>query len=214
MSNPLLCLFRHDSCYSSVIQNGKSCVLEIFKAVPPGTVFTKLMKTYIIFLRGINVGGRNLLPMKALVALLEKKGFKDVKTYIQSGNIILRNESRPETDVSSLIESEFKFKPETLTLEKSELDTAIKLNPYSATENKLIHFWFCKKPPHPDIGKLKAFALESEAYQLIQNVFYLHAPNGIGRSKLAAKVETCLGVPTTTRNLNTVLKVQKIAQNL
>ena len=65
------------------------------------------MSTYIVLLRGINLGGNNLLPMKELKVLLENSGFEKVRIYIQSGNIILNYSKNPENDISSLINSKF-----------------------------------------------------------------------------------------------------------
>ena len=62
----------------------------------------------------------------------------------------------------------------------------------------------------PDLETLRGLQLPSEKYELRGEVFYLHAPDGIGRSKLAAKVERCLGVPATGRNYRTVAKLAEL----
>lgn len=62
-------------------------------------------------------------------------------------------------------------------------------------------------PTSPDLEKLMALKSPREDFRLIQQVFYLYAPDGIGRSKLAEKVEKNLGVPATARNWNTVSKL-------
>jgi len=58
------------------------------------------MKTYVLLFRGINVGGRNILPMKELVELLEKYEYEQVRTYIQSGNVVLKGVNRPGKNIS------------------------------------------------------------------------------------------------------------------
>jgi len=171
------------------------------------------MNSYIAFFRGINVGGKNIIPMKGLVELLESHGFENVKTYIQSGNVIFQGAKKPDLEVLSAIESEYGFKPEVLFLQKSEFLRAIKNGPFNAKEGKTSHFYFCKTKPRLDQVKLKKYAAESETYQLAGNVFYLHAPDGIGRSKLVANIEQCLGVVATGRNLNTVNKVLDMVQS-
>ncbi|MDB6062428.1 MAG: hypothetical protein JWM78_2531 [Verrucomicrobiaceae bacterium] len=171
------------------------------------------MKTYIALLKSINVGGKNLLPMKELVALLEENSFLNIKTYIQSGNVIFQSKVKPQA-VGELIANKFGFKPEVFILEKSELDAAIKRNPYSPAEGKLVHFYFCNKTPTLNMDRLKALAAKSEQYFLKGKVFYLHAPNGVSRSKLVANIESCLGMPATGRNLNTVNKLKEMAANL
>ena len=105
------------------------------------------MKTYIALFRGVNVGGNNLLPMKELVALLEKNGFQNVKTYIQSGNVVLKGKKVSSTELRTLIAGKFGFKPEVTVLEKSEFDSSIKHNPFNLVEGKTAHFYFCSKKP-------------------------------------------------------------------
>ncbi len=165
------------------------------------------MNTYILLFRGINVGGNNLLPMKPLVELLNLCGYEQVKTYIQSGNVVLNSPHKPNNDISEKIESNFGFKPKLLVLNKTEFEQTIVNNPFDASEGKTIHFFFLADEPTVDTEKLKRLATSTEKYQLIDRVLYLFAPDGIGRSKLAANVEKCMGVATTSRNLNTINKL-------
>lgn len=171
------------------------------------------MNTYIVLLRGINVGGNNLLPMKELKTALGTSDFENVKTYIQSGNIILDNTKNPEMDISSLISLQFGFQPKVLTLSKDKFYSAVSNNPYQEYKGKFVHFYFCKETPKMNFEKLKAVASDTENYKLVENVFYIHAPDGIARSKLIANVEKCLGVTATGRNLNTVNKLNLMLQN-
>ena len=166
------------------------------------------MKTYIVLFRGINVGGNNILPMKELSAILAENNYQDIRTYIQSGNVVLRSQKHPASDISTLVQKKFGFKPEVLALEEYEFFSAVKNNPYASNDGKTTHFYFCKSSPKVDAEKLKLLRSESEEYYIEGKVFYLHTPNGIGRSKLAARIETCLGVPATGRNLNTINKLQ------
>ncbi|TDF34655.1 DUF1697 domain-containing protein [Alteromonadaceae bacterium M269] len=167
------------------------------------------MNTYIALFRGINVGGRNKVVMKDLVSSMHKNGFEDVRTYIQSGNVVFKGANKSESEISSLVETNFGFKPEVLVLTLTDLERAIENNPFSEAEGKACHFYFCNQEIKlSDFEKLDALKLASEEYVIKENVFYLHAPDGVGRSKLAAKVESCIGLPVTARNLNTVLKLQ------
>jgi uncharacterized protein (DUF1697 family) len=170
------------------------------------------MNTYVILFRGINVGGNNILPMKDLKLLLEERGFQNVRTYIQSGNVVLNHEETPGSGVASAIEAKFSFKPHLLVLEKSDFEASVKNNPYAPTEGKMAHLYFCSKPPEPNFERLISLRAPSEKYELKGNVFYLYAPDGIGRSKLAANVESCMRVPTTARNLNTVNKIAQMLE--
>jgi uncharacterized protein (DUF1697 family) len=168
------------------------------------------MKKYVILFRGINVSGKNLLPMKALTSLLEAHGYQQVKTYIQSGNVVLLSEHKPGDDLVNLVEQHFGFVAPILVLTQDEFNMISQNNPYSEAEGKFCHFYFCEQAPKLDTEKLHKLIAESEEYQLIDKVFYLHAPDGIGRSKLVANIEKCLGVIATGRNLNTINKLKAL----
>ena len=177
--------------------------------------------TWIALLRGINVGGHHKLPMKELAAELEALGLSDVKTYIQSGNAVFRS---PQTDASALseriasaIREDHGFEPRVLVLSRSDFRAAVRANPFPAAdaEPRTVHLSFLAKPAaDPDLEALDALKAKSEDFVLTERVFYLYAPDGIGRSKLAAKVETSLGVPATARNWRTVIKILEIAEGL
>jgi uncharacterized protein (DUF1697 family) len=170
------------------------------------------MTTYVILFRGINVGGNNILPMKDLKLLLEERGFQNVRTYIQSGNVVLNSLKIPGSEIGASINEKFDFEPHLLVLEKSEFEASVKNNPYSPTEGKMSHLYFCSKLPEPNLERLISLKAPSEEYELKENMFYLYAPDGIGRSKLAAKVESCLRVPATARNLNTINKIAQMLE--
>ena len=172
------------------------------------------MNTFIVLLRGINVGGHNKLPMKELIALLESVGLEQVKTYIQSGNVVCQTSRTDRAalgeEISKAIAQSHGFRPQVLLLGLADMATAVAQNPFPATDeqHKTLHFYFLESaPPNPDLASLEAIKTETEKFALIDTVFYLHAPEGIGRSRLAAKVEKALGVPTTARNWRTVSKL-------
>lgn len=173
------------------------------------------MQTYIALFRGINVGGNNILPMKSLSALLESHGFRNVKTYIQSGNVVFNAESANADTIGDLVNDEFGFSPKVMMLSVNDMQNALSNCPYikvngEISEGKSVHFYFCDTEPEMNSersDKLNALRAESEQFTLVGSVFYLFAPQGTGRSKLAAKAESCLGVGATARNLNTVRKI-------
>ena len=153
--------------------------------------------------------------MASLKALYESLHFQNVRTYIQSGNIVFKAEENNRQllaeKISRSIEKQFNFKPKVLLLEAAELDTAIKNNPFPTEDGKTLHFSFLESiPESPDLGGLNALKADSEEFKLYNNVFYLYAPDGIGRSKLAMKIEKSLGVECTARNWNTVAKLLKM----
>jgi len=152
--------------------------------------------------------------MKELKLLLEDEGYEGVRTYIQSGNVVLNAKLNPLADIASKVEMKFGFLPEILAIEKTEFDHAFSANPYSLLEGKTVHFYFCINKPKLNAQKLESYAGKGETYQLKGNVFYLHAPNGIGRSKLVPNIESCLATPATGRNLNTVLRLKEMVENV
>jgi len=170
------------------------------------------MKKYIVLLRGINVGGKNLIPMKELSALLEESSFTEVQTYIQSGNIVLMAPQAPEQSIALLIQKRFGFTAQVVTLSEEEFGLSVVNNPYKEYQGNTVHFYYCQGKPKVNMTILESLAVDTECYELIGKVFYLHAPEGIGRSKLVAKIEACLGVSATGRNLNTVNKLQQMVK--
>ena len=165
---------------------------------------------WIALLRGINVGGNNILPMKDLKLLLQELGYSQIETYIQSGNVVLCGDEIEEDQISAAVQSRFGFAPNVLAFSKREFQIAVKNNPFESEQGKTIHFYFCEGRPKADDERMDMYKSDTEEYQLIGNVFYLYAPDGIGRSKLATKIESCLGVPGTGRNLNTVNKLEEL----
>ena len=179
------------------------------------------MITYIALFRGINVGGHNILPMKKLMALLENLNFKKIKTYIQSGNVVFQSDEKDSLSlsnkISSAVKKHFGFEPWILILEKSELEKAGKANPFPEAESepKSLHIYFLSS----GINKLNIKAFENirsktERFKLKGGIFYLYAPEGIGRSKLAANVERLIGVQVTARNWRTVSKLLEMVKEI
>jgi uncharacterized protein (DUF1697 family) len=174
------------------------------------------MNTFVALFRGINVGGKNILPMQGLVKLLEDVGCENVKTYIQSGNAVFHmpkdNAATLARRIGQEIMKGYGFTPHILLLDKAQLEEAVKHNPFNTGVGKALHFFFLdSRPQSPDLNGLKTIKTRSEEFKLHKNVFYLYAPEGIGRSRLVAKIEKCIGVPVTARNWNTVNKLISMA---
>lgn len=177
------------------------------------------METWILLLRGINVGGKNILPMQELVQDLESLDLADVKTYIQSGNAVFRSSGQASTTlgtrIATRIEDRHGFRPHVLVLSADQWKDAIDANPFpeAEAEPKKLHLFFLAwAPAAPDLEALAKAKAPSERFHLADRVLYLHAPEGIGRSKLAAKAEKLLGVPITARNWRTVQKLWEMAR--
>jgi len=178
------------------------------------------MKTWIAFFRGINVGGKNLLPMKTLPADLLLLKCHNVRTYIQSGNVVFQSAAKSSAvlakNIAASVEKRHGFRPHVLVMDQQQLDAASHSNPFAeaVADPKTLHFFFLAEPAtSPDITAIESAKTPSEEFVLTDRVFYMHAPDGIGRSKLAANVEKHLGVVTTARNFRTVEKVIALATN-
>ena len=178
------------------------------------------MNPYVVLIKGINVGGRNALSMKELVVLLEDLACRNIQTYIQSGNVIRQSSKRPPHLAERIgyeIECCYGFKPYVLLLKIREFEAAIAANPFPEAEAdpKGLHFGFLDSAASdPDLKKLETLKRKSERFRLINKVFYSHAPDGVGRSKLAANSERLLGVWMTDRNWQTVRQIRDMAEEL
>jgi uncharacterized protein (DUF1697 family) len=177
------------------------------------------MNAYVAFLRGINVGGNNSLPMKELVSILKGAGARKIRTYIQSGNAVFqspeKNPSQLPKKLVAAIKKRHGFEPCILILELEALKKVIAENPFPEAEAEpgSLHLGFlASRPKSPNLEKLSSLKKESERFHLGDGVFYLHAPEGVGRSRLAASAEKLLGVPMTDRNWRTVCKIMELAE--
>jgi uncharacterized protein (DUF1697 family) len=171
------------------------------------------MKTWIALFRGINMVGKHLLPMKELVVLLEGLGARDVKTYHQSGNTVFRHRGKDAAKlaarIGAAIKKQYGFEPRVILLEVKEFARIVADNPYpeGASEPELCVFFLSDIPEHPNLDALEAVRKESELFTLLGKVFYLYAPEGTYRSKLAGRIERSLGVSVTGRAWSTIEKV-------
>jgi len=174
------------------------------------------VETCIALLRGINVGGANKLPMKDLRQLLAQCGARTPQTVIQSGNCVFQIEKGEMEGfpgkLADAIETRFGFRPRVILITLEQLQETLADSPFEPEEPKHLHVWFTEADPaSPDLDLLCELKSPTEQFELISACFYLHAPDGIGRSKLAEKVEKALGVAATARNLNTLNKLAAIA---
>ena len=178
------------------------------------------MTIYVALLRGINVGGKHSLPMQDLRDVLAALGCEDTKTYIQSGNAVFRSDDERgllSSNIEAAVAEKFGFAPKVLVLTIDDYQSILAANPFpkAVDDAKSLHVSFLAEAPvDPDLKSLHTLKSPTENYELLANAFYLHAPDGIGRSKLAAKVEKCLGVPVTGRNWRTATKLAELAASI
>lgn len=178
------------------------------------------MATWIALFRGINVGGANIVPMQSLKDVLAELGLDAPHIYIQSGNVVFRaavkSRKRLAASIASAVEAQFGFQPNLLVLTPSDLKAAMARNPYphAEAEPKSLHLFFITEPlTEPRLDEVDRWRAPEEEFALIDDVAYLHTPNGIGRSKLGARVESLVG-SATARNWRTVTKVLAMAEEV
>jgi uncharacterized protein (DUF1697 family) len=177
------------------------------------------MLTYIALVRGL--GGKYIVPMKELVRLMQRLGLRDVRTYIQSGNAVFRSQKIDVAAVAEKIKAAVRrgygFAPEVIIVTAAELSKAMAANPYPEAEadHKSVHLYFmAAKPKAPDLAALDALRANGERFALKGKVFYLHAPIGVGKSKLFARIEKKLGVPATARNWRTCGALKAMSEKM
>lgn len=181
------------------------------------------MKTWIALLRGVNVNGKNKLPMKELATTLDAMGMADVKTYIQSGNVVFRGPAKKAgllaDEIGAAIKENFGFQPHVVVISAKDFAAAAAANPFPEStadiEGRALHLFFLAAPPlRIDHDRVESIRRPSERWQVKGTVLYLHAPEGFGDSKLALQFEKILGVPATARNWRTVGALLELAAGL
>jgi uncharacterized protein (DUF1697 family) len=172
----------------------------------------------IVLLRGINIGPRNRIAMPALRQALEDAGFEDVRTYVQSGNVVLSSKTKPEQTerkVERVIASEFALEIPVVVRTRAEFARVVKLNPLGnvAKEPKLHQVSFLSgKLSAAAVKKLEEAAAPAEQFVVRGREVYAWHPAGVARSKLWAMLAgKGLGVTATSRNWTTVTKLLELA---
>lgn len=176
------------------------------------------MDSYLALIRGINVGGRNALPMRELVEVLEGLGCDGVRTYIQSGNVVFRSTASAaqlSEAIAAGIALRRAFEPRVLVWRRAAFEQAVEQNPFPDAESdpRTLHLGFLESPPSsPDLARIESLKSPGEQFALAGQAFYVLAPNGLGRSRLAAQSEEALGVPMTMRNWRTVCRLRAMLE--
>lgn len=171
------------------------------------------MATYVALLRGVNVGGKNTVPMARLRATFESLGHGEVRTFIQSGNVVFtaRRSVTPKS-LETAIAQEFGVATTVVLRTPGELEKVVKLNPFPKADPAQLHVGFMvKKPAAAAVAKLDGEPFEPEAFAVRGREIYFHLPNGMGRTKLPGYIDRRLEVPTTVRNWKTVNKLVALA---
>src|SRR5690349_7543989 len=184
------------------------------------TIYCPDMAVMISMLRGINVGGHNLIKMDALRALYESLGMPDAQTYVQSGNVVFRTSERDAIrlgkKIQNGIEKGFNCKPEIILRSSAELEGVIARNPFAKRRDiepgKLLVLFLASEPNSEARKKVLAIKADPEELHMSGREVYIYFPNGMGKTKLPwTTIEKLLGTPGTGRNWNSVTKLLEMA---
>lgn len=179
------------------------------------------MITYISILRGINVSGHNLIKMAALRQLYAELGYTDIRTYIQSGNVIFKTESTGsktlEKTIADKIFTAFGLKVPVIVLTINELKKALDNNPFlndASKDPSFMHLTFLSDMPESVIvDKIPTDSFSPDEFKWSGKIIYLFTPGGYGNTKLNNTFfENKLKVSATTRNLRTCKELLSLAQ--
>ena len=170
------------------------------------------MAVYIALLRAINVGGTGSLPMAELKAICEGLGFSEVKTYIQSGNVLFRSDEAEKTveeQLDKALGEKMGKRPGVMVRSRRELDKIAADAPFPDAKPNFLLVYFLPERAAGDALE-KMVAPDGEEAKLAGREIYVHYPNGSGRSKLKLPALK----PGTSRNLNTVRKLAEMAAEM
>jgi len=175
------------------------------------------MTVMVALLRGINVGGRGKLPMADLRTIVEGVGHTDVRTYIQSGNVVFRARGRSTAKVADELEkaiaAESSVAPVVMVRTGAELLATRDADPFIARgdDPATVHLTFFRDAA-PDPGDLSTYAPDTAV--AIGRELHLSVPNGLGRSKLAAALDRSIAPGGTSRNWRTFTTLLEMATEL
>jgi uncharacterized protein (DUF1697 family) len=177
------------------------------------------MDTFVALLRGINVGGRNAIPMGELRSALSSLGLEDVATYIQSGNVVFRSTGTARAlaaDIERQIAETFGITPTVLVRTPAELESIAGSNPFlrgEADHSKLHVVFLSRGATRKATAQLDPERSPPDEFSVRGREIYLHLPNGAARSKLTIDYfERQLGVAATARNWNTLIKLLALSR--
>lgn len=175
------------------------------------------MNRYIALLRGVNVSGQKKIVMAELRAQLLNKGLINVKTYIQSGNVIFdtpeKNKAKLEIQINKVINNHFGFEVPVLIKTPKELRQIFDDCPFPEEKKKNSYFALLySKPDEEDIHAISRIVYPNEVFKITKNCVYFYSSVGYGKAKMNNNViERKLKVIATARNYKTMLKLLSLS---
>ncbi|GLS88909.1 hypothetical protein GCM10010873_38830 [Cypionkella aquatica] len=174
----------------------------------------------VLLLRGVNVAGANRLPMPEFRQMLLEQGLQQVHTHLQSGNVVYLDPGVEgvESKITAAMKQRFGFAPPMFVMTLAEYDAILKANPYKAqgaADGAAVHTYFLASPASASaVAALSAHAANGEQILFTDKAVYLLAPNGIGRSVLAIKLESGLTMVKTARNQTSTTAIATLARTI
>lgn len=174
------------------------------------------MPTFVVLLRGVNVGGNNRVPMADLRAALEEAGYGNVRTYLNSGNAVLDGKgtaAQLEAKVEALLAKEFSAAVPVI-VRTAQQWKAYQDNPFPDSQSKLVHLGLTKRAPDKAcVAAMQERAAAGERVRLVGDAVWIdYAGSGVARSKLTPSfLDKACGSPLTARNWTTVQALHKLA---
>jgi uncharacterized protein (DUF1697 family) len=171
--------------------------------------------TYVAFLRGINLGPTNKIAMPELRAMAEELGYAEVRTYINSGNLILKTPKKAATvegELVKAIKNTFGLTIDVTVRTAGQLVKVLADNPYPDGNPSQVAVAFLTKAPSAQAKERVAeMAAEYEPFSFAGREVYVNYAHGLGSSKLAEKFSSIVGVSSTQRTVRTVAKLVEIS---
>ncbi|WP_129749719.1 DUF1697 domain-containing protein [Flavobacterium beibuense] len=182
------------------------------------------MALYLALFRGINVSGKKIIKMEDLRKLMDAEGYKNVKTYIQSGNVIFESDETSKSKIAaaieSMIEKQYGFKVVIFVIDMNDVNRAVANNPFAKKgeleegTKKLYVTFLSEKPSVENIEKLEQSSIGEDIIELRDDILYFKLISKASETKLSNNlIESKLKVSATTRNWNTTLKLQSMMED-
>lgn len=180
------------------------------------------MSLFIALLRGINVSGCNKIKMVDLKELFLNLGYTEVTTYIQSGNVLFKNNTTSteiiEKEIVKAINIKYGYTINVLVITKTELGNIFNNNPFlnevTDIDTTKLHVTLLNKTP--DLSNLEVInnliSTTNDRFKILNKTIYLYCPNGYGKTKLNNNLfEKKLNTSATTRNWKTITKLTELS---
>ncbi|MFP9114518.1 DUF1697 domain-containing protein [Flavobacterium sp. RHBU_3] len=182
------------------------------------------MPAYLALFRAVNVSGHNIIKMEHLRKVMEAEGYKNVATYIQSGNVVFTTDetdkAKIKREMETLLYKEYGHDVFNFILDEAELQKAIDNNPYTGPEpegqgvKKYFVTFLSGEATIQGLDQMKKYNRSDDEFKAIGSIMYLKLSQSAADSKLSNSfIESKMSLKSTTRNWNTTLKLLEMLQN-